>query len=259
MRDLKKLGERTFFDHSYEAGTRKSLSKYYAISRRSHQMYRDLLLSECSGRTVLDYGCGTGATALLLAEHGAKVTGIDISEVAIRIARKQAALRGFSDAAFSVMDAEALEFKVNSFDMVCGMGILHHLQLQRALSELVRVLKPTGKALFLEPMGHNPAINLYRKFTPDLRTSNEHPLTRGDLTLAARSFEEATWRFFHVFTLLAVPWRRTKWFPSLLATLERLDEHLCERSPRARSLAWQVLMVLDGPQKRSTLMTEGSQ
>lgn len=254
MMDLEKVGERAFFDHSYESGTRKPLSKYYAVTRRSHQMYRDLLLSACEGRTVLDYGCGTGTTALLLAEHGAQVTGIDISDVAIQMAREQAALRGQSNAVFSVMDAEALEFDANSFDIVCGMSILHHLQLQKALRELGRVLRPTGKAFFLEPMGHNPAINLYRRCTPHLRTSSEHPLTTRDLALVAQHFTKARWKFFHIFTLLAVPWRRTRWFPSLLTTLEGLDERLCERSPWVRSLAWQVLMMLEGPQERRTLV-----
>jgi len=51
------------------------------------------------------------------------------------------------------MNAEELKFADDYFDIVCGGAILHHLDLNKALSEIARVLKPDGKAIFVEPLG----------------------------------------------------------------------------------------------------------
>jgi len=59
---------------------------------------------------------------------------------------------------------------------VCGSGTLHHLYIDAAFKELVRVLKPNGCVVFFEPLGHNFLINLYRKLTPSMHSEDEHPL-----------------------------------------------------------------------------------
>ena len=64
------------------------------------------------------------------------------------------------------------------FDIVYGTGILHHLEINKCLNEIHRILKPDGNLLFVEPLGTNPLINLYRKFTPNSRSKDEHPFTK---------------------------------------------------------------------------------
>ncbi|MGQ9464975.1 MAG: class I SAM-dependent methyltransferase, partial [bacterium] len=54
---------------------------------------------------------------------------------------------------FNIMDAENLAYKSKAFDLVYGIGILHHLNLNKVIPEIRRVLKPGGKAIFREPMG----------------------------------------------------------------------------------------------------------
>src|SRR3546814_1101008 len=78
------------------------------------------------------------------------------------------------------MNAEAMTFPDDSFDLVFGSGIIHHLDIDRAFGEIARVLRPGGRAVFIEPLGLNPAIELYRRFTPSARTPDEHPLLRRD-------------------------------------------------------------------------------
>ena len=119
------------------------------------------------------------------AAAGAHATGIDISPVAIEMGVREAASRGLRDRThFAVMNAEALDFPDASFDRVCGSGILHHLDLKKAYGEIARVLRPNGYGIFLEPLGHNPLINWYRRRTPQMRTEDEHPLLKSDLALA---------------------------------------------------------------------------
>jgi SAM-dependent methyltransferase len=74
------------------------------------------------------------------------------------------------------MDANNLEFDNASFDIVYGTGILHHLEFERALSEIRRVLKPGGTLIFSEPLDINPVGRVVRWLTPRARTQDEQPL-----------------------------------------------------------------------------------
>lgn len=123
------------------------------------------------------------------------MTGIDISDVAITESRLRADREQVKGVDFLVMDAEALEFDDSTFDLVCGLGILHHLDLRRAYAELARTLKPDGSGIFVECLAHNPPINLYRRATPQIRTEDEHPLLMGDLELAKQYFGTVQARF----------------------------------------------------------------
>ena len=57
---------------------------------------------------------------------------------------------------YLAMNPEHLDFGDGAFDVVCGTGILHRLDLGRALAEVARVLRPSGSAVFVEPLGCSP-------------------------------------------------------------------------------------------------------
>ena len=230
-----------------------AVSKFYETAAGSLGRYRELLVSRCSGRTVLEYGCGEGESALDLADHGAVVTGIDISNR--RIERAQEVAAGRQNVAFAVMNAEALGFEDESFDMICGMSILHHLNLDVALAEIARTLKPEGEAIFLEPLGHNPAVNLYRRLTPRFRTPDEHPLVMSDFEVAKRYFDRVDIEFFHLTSLFAVPFRRFSFFPHVLATLDRLDRGVFTALPFSRKYSWIAIVSFRDPRGRVDQMT----
>lgn len=223
-----------------------TVSKFYTVASRSEAFFQSLLTSGCNGKEVLEYGCGAGSSAFLLAELGARVTGIDLSGVRIERARDEAARLGL-DVTFAVMNAEQLHFPDGSFDLICGSGILHHLELDLAFRELARTLRADGRGVFLEPLGHNPVINLYRRLTPGLRTPDEHPLVMGDFALASRHFRRVETYFFHLTSLMAVPFRRFGFFGRLVGGLEGVDRRLFERVPACRRFAWMTVIVLSGP------------
>lgn len=225
----------------------QAVSKFYDVAESSLVAHRGLVLREGRGRRVLDYGCGEGETALMLAEHGARVTGIDISERRIQKARE--AGEALQNVSFHVMNAEQLSFDDGSFDLVCGTSILHHLDLDRALGEIARTLDPAGKAIFLEPLGHNPFIKLYRRLTPRFRTDDEHPLVMGDLEIFERHFGSVETSFFHLTSLAAVVARRTRVFATLSGALARVDKVLFSRLPFVRRYAWIVVLVLARPRR----------
>lgn len=75
---------------------------------------------------------------------------------------------------FHLMDAHDLKFTDKKFDLVFGRAILHHLDLDRAMFEISRVLKPNGLIIFSEPLNINPLAKMIRYVTPNARTLDEH-------------------------------------------------------------------------------------
>jgi SAM-dependent methyltransferase len=154
----------------------------YPSLARLHRRMEDYCV-QVNDKQVLDLGCGKGERSLDLLAHGAHVTGVDISPVYVAIAEGEALRAGNSASRFhfSAMDAHSLKIADNTFDLVIGDGILHHLDLKIATDELYRVLKPGGRAVFKEPLLDNPLLKVFRRLTPHARTADEMPLSRGDL------------------------------------------------------------------------------
>lgn len=227
--------------------------KYYSVVRGRDRFVQDWLLKRCPDKRVLVYGCGAGAQSFYLAKAGATVLGIDISEVSVHCARRSAIEeRVDGKAHFVVMDCENLAFGPSSLDVIIAAGVLHHLDLTRAFVEMCKVLKPSGEIICIEALGHNPLIRLYRKMTPHLRTKWEaqHILRVDDLDVARKYFDQVEVRFFHLVTLLAVPFRKTRVFDAILSFLEMFDALLL-RIPFVRRQAWQMIFVLSQPRKES--------
>lgn len=113
---------------------------------------------------VLDVACGTGDMAVSLVERGYTVTGVDISEEMLAIARQKAPM-----VTFMIADAEHLPFPDASFDAVtCAFGVRNFVHLEQGLSEMLRVLKPGGRMVILELATPDspllrPFYNLYTK------------------------------------------------------------------------------------------------
>src|SRR5262249_42705690 len=136
-----------------------------------------LLMGDLSGRHVLEYGCGEGWTTLDLARRAAHVSAFDISPQAIDHAQLSVAKAGLaSRCTLRVLAAERLDFPDEWLDAAVGFAIFHHLDMEKALAELHRVLRPGGMAYFAEPLATNPFIQLYRNLTPQYRTPDERPL-----------------------------------------------------------------------------------
>jgi 2-polyprenyl-3-methyl-5-hydroxy-6-metoxy-1,4-benzoquinol methylase len=107
------------------------------------------------GEKVLELGCGTGFFTQSLADTNAEVTAIDISSDLLAVARAQIPA---SNVTFEVQNAYALTYAEQTFDSVVGSSVLHHLELEPALKEIWRVLKPGGLIFFTEPNMMNPQI-----------------------------------------------------------------------------------------------------
>ena len=143
------------------------------------------LANVSSAKNVLDIGTGTGSAAISATQAVGKrgeVTGIDVSEGMLAIARKKAMVRGLTNIHFERMEASYLEFATGSFDaVISNLGMPIYL-LRNCVSEASRVLKGGGTLCFSEYNRSSPAwtalsnvLGRYavQRATPALRTRRE--------------------------------------------------------------------------------------
>ncbi len=181
--------ERLFYDTKSDRFDRLRALIWRAIGEfnRNEEIAQ---LYDPRGKRVLLYGCGPALGAGGFVEAGAaKIVGIDISAAEIEQGQKVAEEQGYADLVdLKVADAHDTGLPDQSFDLIMGTAILHHLDVRLALEELRRLLAPNGRAVFLEPLAHNPILRVGRKLTPSARTDDEHPFTVEDWQLCADAF-----------------------------------------------------------------------
>jgi ubiquinone/menaquinone biosynthesis C-methylase UbiE len=101
------------------------------------------------GKTLLEVGCGIGTDLVRFARGGAVATGIDLSETALALARRNAGHAGVA-MDLKLANGEALPFEDSSFDVVYCHGVLQYTADPRLMvEECRRVLKPEGEAIFM--------------------------------------------------------------------------------------------------------------
>jgi ubiquinone/menaquinone biosynthesis C-methylase UbiE len=100
------------------------------------------------GQRVLDVGAGTGNVAVAAARRGAVVTAVDITPHQVRLGIERSATEGV-EIDWRTADAEALPVPDKNIDLVLSnFGVVYAARPSRAATEIIRVLKPTGRALF---------------------------------------------------------------------------------------------------------------
>ncbi|PIQ98851.1 MAG: hypothetical protein COV66_13180 [Nitrospinae bacterium CG11_big_fil_rev_8_21_14_0_20_45_15] len=174
---LKRTGYENFLDHC----------RYFYIQRRMEKINEAMKFAQ--GKNVLEIGSSAWMGWLeRYSIYPASLTCINISEAELQLG-KDSAVESKIVPRFVLMDAHHLQFEDNSFDLVFGGAILHHLNMVTALNEINRVLKPGGRILFVEPLGMNPFGNIVRALTPDARTIDEQPFRRQELMEINKRFE----------------------------------------------------------------------
>jgi SAM-dependent methyltransferase len=111
------------------------------------------------GMTVLELGCGAGYFTQELARLGADIVAIDVSPELLEIARTNCSSPNVQ---YQIQNAYALSYSEAVFDSVVGSSVLHHLEIEEALRDIYRVLKPGGAIYFTEPNMLNPQIAIQK-------------------------------------------------------------------------------------------------
>ena len=190
-------------------------------------------LGNVAGKRIVDFGCGSGANTALLTNRGAHVWAIDISEDLLRLGRRRLSVSGRDgDATFMAASAHDLPFPDESIDVVFGIAILHHLDLDLVSREVRRVLRPGGRAVFKEPVRNSAAIRFVRALipyrAPDI-SPYERPLTDAEIERFATGFRSRSVRAFalpHVQLGSVLPGLRRHW-----RRLYEMDRSILQRFP----------------------------
>jgi 2-polyprenyl-3-methyl-5-hydroxy-6-metoxy-1,4-benzoquinol methylase len=195
------------------------------------------------GKRVLDYGCGHGENACLLAACGAEVTAFDLSPQAIARARRRAEIHGLGDRIqFNVCRAGATPYEPGSFDIVLGYKILHHLHtmLESVYEETRQLLVPGGVAYFIEPVANSRLLRWLRSLAPVPRyaTDDERQLVYADFEPLRDYFR--SYELLHFYGLERLGRLVGEW---VRVPLRRLDYHAQKLVPALRPYYGEVLVV----------------
>jgi ubiquinone/menaquinone biosynthesis C-methylase UbiE len=135
----KEFGSREFFEE-----IKKKFDRTYAAYAHSEQLLR---FRDWKGKSVLEIGCGIGIDAAEFARHGAQVTALDLSPKNIELAKKYFAYNNL-EGTLLVGNAEEMCFDDNAFDAVVAIGVfIYTPNTQKAIDEVLRVVKPGGKVI----------------------------------------------------------------------------------------------------------------
>ncbi len=161
---------------------------------------------------IMDAAPATTAYWLPIMAH--HVIGVDISPDLIELAETRMAEHGYAGKSdFRIGSAHGLPIDDDSVDVVFGMAILHHLDLDVASKEVFRILKKGGSAIFEEPVRNSATLRFIRKLipyqSPDV-SPYERPLTdaeliefsKGSVSYESRAFSLP---FLNLFELLRLP------------------------------------------------------
>ncbi|WP_405234378.1 class I SAM-dependent methyltransferase [Lentisalinibacter salinarum] len=138
---------------------------------------------EFQGKSLLDFGCGSGRWVHYFAELGASYQGVDISGEMIQICRQS-----HPSLNFSTMDGLRIPASSKSFDFIFSIAVLHHNRRNEQgllLSELTRVIKPGGFLFLFEGLGSTPRE---REFPRTLRDWSESVVSMGYERLMSKRY-----------------------------------------------------------------------
>ena len=221
------------------------------------------LSGKITGKKILDLGCGAGEASVYFALKGAEVTALDISTGMLEKVKELADLYGVRNIKLACSCAEEMPFKSESFDIVYGNSVLHHAEIDTVLSEVSRILKPGGKAVFIEPLAHNPIINVYRKMASKHRTPDEKPLKYSDISIFNKYFATVFHKEFWFLSLGIFLWfyfiervhpSTERYWKKIIKDEDRLsgvakflgraDEILLKALPILRPLCWNTTVLV---------------
>jgi ubiquinone/menaquinone biosynthesis C-methylase UbiE len=144
-------GETEYRDGTFTLGTREFFERldreFYSLNYPLHDREpfdRLFAYEKFKGAKVLEIGCGLGTMAMNWAQHEAHVTAVDLNPTSVSQTKRRFELFGLHGD-ISLMDGNSLTFPDAEFDYVYSWGVLHHSpDLDRSLTEMMRVLKPGG-------------------------------------------------------------------------------------------------------------------
>lgn len=111
------------------------------------------LVGDVTNKTVLEAGCGTAESLVLLTKKAKKVYGIDLSNDALALSKKIFTEREIPVEKYEIKkgDLNNIPYADNTFDVVFNAGVIEHFTDLQPIKEMIRVAKPGGRVVILVP------------------------------------------------------------------------------------------------------------
>lgn len=240
--------ERLFHDRKATAEHKSENGNFYAAGGID-LVWRSYLarVGHLQGKRVLDFGCGEGWSTMEYVRRGAVLYSFDISLESVRkLMRAVDTVEPSRKIYPAIMAAEYLGYPPNTFDLVLGVAILHHTDLEYIGPEVARVLKPGGRALFMEPLAHNWLLRIFRALTPQRRTPTERPMTVKQIMNFGRCFGRVEFQAFYLFSIFpqGLLWATgsRRLFHWTLRVTEAVDRWLLKVCPFLQRYCWSAII-----------------
>jgi len=239
--------------------------KFIIDLQKLDKIQYDLIRSigDIKGKTVLEFGSGCGEFSVALAKLGARVTGIDIGSDLVKLSNLVAELNDVR-CEFVTGSIDKLDFENEIFDFVIGMDILHHLPKHMvidSLHEAYRVIKPEGKAFFIEPIENSklfdfiqnlfplgsdsnqyrPSILQREKWKKYINEADDRSLSTNELINAKNGFSKVECKYYGLFI------RLTRIFHGKIfrRILNNIDSLLTKKYSPIKKLSQQILVIYE--------------
>jgi len=188
-------------------------------------------------KKVLEFGCGTGLLSREISSSCRELIAIDISDEFLETAKARSSQPNI---VYLKIDAQDTHFENNSFDAVIGNSVLHHLDMEKSLREVFRLLKPGGNMVFAEPNMLNPQIIIQKNIPFIKKIMGDSP---GE-TAIIKFRLEAQLRKLNFKKILITPFDFLHPYTPkpLIKTVSRLSEYL-EKMPILREIVGSLLIV----------------
>jgi len=170
--------------HDKPFTTREESESYNSWLYGNYKLSRDLLLLDepCKDHLIMDYGCGPGNDTIEFAKKGARVMAVDISEMALNLAKGRAKLYDFKNIIFQKIGGDGKVVMVDGCaDRVHCNGVLHHIpNPQPQIDEIYRLLRPGGYATLMVYNRESIFYHLYVAYVLRFLSSEESGIVSCD-------------------------------------------------------------------------------
>lgn len=230
-----------FYDELWNSD--QSIGEYSELLRirESAIKYSYDAMGRLKNKNLLEVGCGAGLKSVAFAKRGAKVTAVDFSDKSIELTSRLAKKEGIATINALKMNAEKLNLKSNSFDLVYIDSVLMHVNVEKVISECLRVLKNGGKLVVVEPLNSNPFMLLYRFLFSDYKKTSPKYMSIKLLKKHSKLFSQTRIREFYfssVMFLFLFRILNEHSAKKAYRIIERADDFFIRAFPFLRRFCW---------------------